>query len=269
MGATILDGLTHGPLRLPRAIVGGTAAWLTEIGGGSAADQTFDSFTATAQRIQASTTISRQLTVQSSPDIEAFIVNDLSTAIGVAVDNAALNGSGTAPTPRGILNYPANAAGAYLYDHRSANVTFGGAATWSKVLAFELALENGLIVNDGTFGYVTDPTVRDKWQQVPRVATYPSYLWENTGDPSDVFGRVNGWHALSSTQLPAGTVIFGKWSEMLICSWIGLDVTVDPFSLAHQSEIRIPRIQARFTAFKEGVAARKLLGRSSVESRLM
>jgi hypothetical protein len=23
-------------------------------------------------------------------------------------------------------------------------------------------------------------------------------------------------------------VIFGKWSEMLICSWIGLDILVDP-----------------------------------------
>jgi HK97 family phage major capsid protein len=239
LGATILEGLTHGPVKFPRAILGGTAAWLTETGTGTAADQNFDAFTATARRIQASTTISRQLIIQSSPDIEAFIVNDLATAIGVAVDNAALNGSGTAPTPKGILNYTANTAGNYTYASRSANVTFGGAATWPKVLAFELALEAGLVTNDGSFGYAVDPTVRDKWQQTVKVSSYPAYLWENTGDPDDVYGRVNGRRALSSTQLPAGAVIFGKWSECLICSWIGLDVMVDAFSLAHLGEVRI------------------------------
>jgi Phage capsid family len=117
-------------------------------------------------------------------------------------------------------------------------VTFGGPATWPNVLAFEKTLEQGLIVNDGTFGWACDPTVRDKWQQAPKVATYPSFLWENTGD-DDTFGRVNGRPALSSTQLPAGQVIFGKWSEMIIATWLALDVLVDPFSLATTAEIRV------------------------------
>ena len=34
-------------------------------------------------------------------------------------------------------------------------------------------------------------------------------------------------------------MIFGKWSEMLICTWLGLDVMVDPFSLAVTGEIRV------------------------------
>jgi capsid protein len=119
---------------------------------------------------------------QSAPDIEDFIANDIATAIGVAVDNAAINGSGTAPQPLGILHYPVNASGAYAYASRSANVTFGGPATWPNVLAFEKILEQGLIVNDGSFGYATDPTVRDKWQQAAKLAGYPSFLWENSGD---------------------------------------------------------------------------------------
>jgi hypothetical protein len=106
------------------------------------------------------------------------------------------------------------------------------------VLAFEKNLEQGLITNDGTFGYATDISVRDKWQQVPKVATYPSFLWENSPD-DDTFGYVNGRHALSSTQLPTGQVIFGRWSDCLICTWLGLDILVDPFSLATQAEIRV------------------------------
>jgi hypothetical protein len=185
--------------------------------------------------------LSRQLVYQSSPDIEAFIANDLANAIAVAVDNAALNGSGVAPQPLGILNYPANPTFSYVYSSRSANVTFGG-PTWANVLLFEKNVELANVVNDGTFGYVTDPLCRDKWQQqtkTPGATQYPVYLWENTSDPGDPFGRVNGRRAISSTQIQGSKVIFGKWSEMLICTWLGLDVHVDPFSLAVTGEIRV------------------------------
>ena len=117
-------------------------------------------------------------------------------------------------------------------------MTFGGAATWPNVLAFEKILEQGLITNDGTFGWAVDPTVRDRWQQEPKLAGYPEFLWENTDD-DDTFGRVNGRRAISSTQLPAGQVVFGKWSEMLICTWVGLEILVDPYSLATTAEIRV------------------------------
>jgi Phage capsid family len=104
LGATLLDGLTGGNLKLPRTTVGGIASWLPETGGGTDTTQSLDSFTAIPKRIQGSTAISRQLVYQSSPDIEGFVANDLANAIGVAVDNAAINGTGTAPQPLGILN---------------------------------------------------------------------------------------------------------------------------------------------------------------------
>jgi hypothetical protein len=238
LGATIIDGLTGGNLRLPRATVGAIASWLPETGGGTDSDQTLDSFTVVPKRTSGSTVISRQLVYQSSPDIEDFVANDIANSIAVAVDNTAINGSGTAPQPLGILHYPVNASGSYTYASRSANVTFGGPATWPNVLAFEKILEQGLIVNDGTFGWATDPTVRDKWQQVPNVATYPEFLWSQPDD-DDTFGRVNGRRAISSTQVPPGQVILGKWSEMIIASSVGVEIFVDPFTLATQAEIGV------------------------------
>jgi hypothetical protein len=239
LGAQLIGGLTNGNVKLPRAILGTTASWLNEIGGGADADPNFDSIVISPKRIQGSTVLSRQLVYQSSVDIEAFIANDLATAIATAVDAAALSGTGVAPQPLGILNYPANMPLSYAYDHRSANVTFGGPSTWANVLLFEKNVELGNVVNDGTFGYATDPLCRDKWQQVPKVATFPSFLWENTADPADPFGRVNGRRSIASTQIPGSKVIFGKWSEMLICTWLGADVMVDPFSLAVTGEIRV------------------------------
>src|SRR6516164_1834343 len=256
LGAQLIDGLVGsnlGNLKLPRATGTGGASWQPETGAAADADPSFDYISLIPKRITGSTVLSRQLILQSSPDIEAFVANDLATAIGVAVDNAALNGTGTAPQPLGILHYPVNASGSYTYASRSANVTFGGAATWASVLAFEKILEQGLIVNDGTFGYATDPTVRDKWQQVPKVATYPEFLWSQPDD-DDTFGRVNGRRAISSTQLPAGQVILVKCSEMIIASWIGVEILVDPYSLATQAEIRVRSTLLADIAFRYPLA---------------
>jgi HK97 family phage major capsid protein len=77
---------------------------LPETGPGTDTDQSFDSFTIIPKRISGSTVVSRQLVYQSSPDIEAFISNDIATAIAVAVDNAAINGTGTAPHYRPVLS---------------------------------------------------------------------------------------------------------------------------------------------------------------------
>ena len=126
-------------------------------------------------------------------------------------------------------------------------------STWPNVLLFEKILEQGLITNDGSFGRAVDPTVRDKWQQAPKVAGYPSFLWENTDD-DDTFGRVNGRRAISSTQLPAGQVILGKWSEMIIASWVGVEILVDPFTLASQAEIRVRSTLLADIAFRYPLA---------------
>jgi hypothetical protein len=50
--------------------------------------------------------------------------------------------------------------------------------TWAHVLQFEKTLEQGLVANDGSYGWAVDPTVRDKWQQAAKVAGYPVFLWE-------------------------------------------------------------------------------------------
>ena len=109
LGCRLIDGLVSGQLgdlKLPWATGGAIAQWLPETGGGTDTDQNFDSITLSPKRITGSTVLSRQLILQSSPDIEEFVKNDLSAAIAVAVDDAALNGSGTVPQPLGILNVP-------------------------------------------------------------------------------------------------------------------------------------------------------------------
>jgi len=192
----------------------------------------------TPSRIAASTNISTWLVKVSAPDIERAVVNDLSAAIATEVDRVALNGSGVSPEPLGLLNLPVNPAGQYAYSARSPNVTFGGPASWAAVLAFEDELDgHALVHNDGTYGWAAAPDVRLKWQGAPKVATYPEFLW--TQPDSEIDGRIAGRKAVSSSQLPAGKIIFGRWSDVLLASWMGIEIQSDPYSLATQGEIVI------------------------------
>ena len=234
-GCTLLDGLTGGNLSLPRAIGTAGAGWSGETGAIPTADQALDSITLSPKLVSGATIVSTQLLRQSSPSIEAFVIRDISDAIGTLVDNAALNGAGTATVPKGIMSYAANAVGSYAYGLRAANQNFGGPATFASILGFEKTLEDGRIFNDSTFAYVSSSATRTKLQQATKVATYPSFLWEQENDELD--GRMNGRRAVSSAQVTGDIMILGKFSEMLIGTWLALDVIVNSHTRAHQAEV--------------------------------
>jgi hypothetical protein len=54
--------------------------------------------------------------------------------------------------------------------------------------------------NDGTYGWCASPDVRTKWMAAPKVATYPSFLWEQPD--TEIDGRVAGRKALAVRTCP-------------------------------------------------------------------
>jgi len=103
------------------------------------------------------------------------------------------------------------------------------------VLQFEATLDGGAQVdNDGSCGWAAAPDVRTKWMQVPKVAAYPEFLWSQPD--TEIDGRVAGRKAVSTSQMPAGGVIFGRWSDAMIASWAGAEILVNPFVRAIQAE---------------------------------
>jgi hypothetical protein len=238
LGATLLNDLTGGQWKLPRATGTGGASWLGETGVASTAEASFDQISLTASRISSNSIVSKQLVDQSQPDIEQFLIDELSTAIATEVDRCVLNGSGVAPQPLGILNLPVNSAGQYNYSSRSPDIVFGGPASWGSVLKFESTLDDGAqIHNDGSYGWCAAGDVRTKWMQAAKVATYPEFLW--TQPDNEIDGRVAGRKAVNTSQLPAGKVIFGRWSDVLIGTWAGAEILVNPYLKAIYAEYMI------------------------------
>jgi hypothetical protein len=235
---TLLDNISGGNLLLPRATATADAGWYGELGPIPPADQAFDSISMSPKLIAGQTIVSNQLIRQSSPSIEAFVIRDISDAIAVQIDKAALFGAGSATVPKGIMSYSANAPGASAYGLRAPSVTWCGPSSWAGILQMEKNLEDCRIQNDGSYALVSSPATRTKWQAAPKVAgTGYQFLWEQENDEQD--GRVNGRKAVSSAQMTGDIVLLGKFSEMIIGTWIGVEINLNSHTRAQQAETAI------------------------------
>jgi HK97 family phage major capsid protein len=236
-GATQIANI-RGDISIPRGTAANVATWAAENAQINRTAPVFDAVNPQPRRLGITTAYSKQLLAQSTLDIDNIIKDDMLRVIGIGVDSAALNGAGAASNmPTGILTLSANAVGAYNYNLRSPNQTFAGPATYASLMNFAGAIEDGNFENDGTFCFVTTPKVKARWKVIPMAVNYPKYLWQGRHDVCD--GQFRGYVTkLLDTPLVNG-VLFGKFSEMVVCQWSGLDLVTDPYSLADFFQIRV------------------------------
>ena len=258
MGARLMTGL-NGNVAIPRQSGGATAYWVAENGAITESGQTFDQVTMSPKTIGALTDISRRLLLQSSVDVEALVRDDLATTIALALDLAAINGSGSSNQPTGILNTSGigDVAGG----------TNGLAPTFAHMVELEtdVATANADI---GALGYLTNAKVRGKLKQTEKASSTGQFVWDGNG--------VNGYNAMVSNQVPStldkGTstgvcsaIIFGNWNDLIVGQWgAGIDVMVDPYTGGAAGTVRVRAMQdvdiavrhaASFSAMQDALTA--------------
>lgn len=258
MGARVLTGLS-GPLEIARKNARGSAVWAGEVDASTETNMTLDKITLTPKRLTAWTPFSKQLLLQSSFDVEMMVREDLTEALAIALDLAAINGSGTGNVPKGILNY--SGIGSVV------GGTNGAAVAWPFFTRLETALATANAPMS-SLGYLTTPGVRGKAKETEKVAGSGRFIWEDTNQ-----NTVNGYPVGISTQVPSnltkGTataichaIIFGDWRELIIGVWGGLDLTVDNITLASQASVKVTvhswsdialRHDASFAAMKDAL----------------
>lgn len=91
-------------LVLARLATGSTAAWKAENAAISASDQAWERVELKAKVVVVEQLMSRELFEDISPEGQRAIEHEIAQAIALKLDLAALEGSGTAPEPRGIAN---------------------------------------------------------------------------------------------------------------------------------------------------------------------
>ncbi len=225
LGARQLSGLV-GNVAIPRVTGGATAYWLSETGDATPSDQAFGQLGLTPHRLVGDTAYTKELLMQSSIPVESFIKDDLMRVLAIALDLAAINGSGSNGQPTGILNTTGIGA-----------VTFGAAATWAKIVDFETQVADAN-ADFGALAYITTPSVRGKWKTATKIESsqYSDFLW---GKGDGEFGEVNGYKAGVSKQVPGNKVLYGNFADLILASWAGMDVVVDPYTLKKSGQIEI------------------------------
>lgn len=182
------------------------------------------------KRLSAYVDISKQLLVQENRSVEGLIRQLLavaiaqkieSTAFGVALDPADPN------VPTGLF---------------AGTVSNLGAMSWANVVSMETAADT----NNALFGnlaYVLHPSL---------VGIAKTKVKDSSGAGGFIFGNegagfLNGYKALRTNNIPTGLaaakdehgIVFGNWADYFLGQWGGLDITVDPFTLARQAMVRL------------------------------
>jgi HK97 family phage major capsid protein/HK97 family phage prohead protease len=244
LGATILSGL-EGNIDIPRqASVAGTA-WVGESALIPQGESTFDKISLSPKTVATRSIYTRNMLLQSSIDIEAFIRQDLVTGLSLEIDRAAINGNGIGGQPLGIVNYPG--VGAVVI---GAN---GGAPTWQNIVDLESRVATADALN-GTCYYLTNCKVRGKLKTTEKANATGMFIWENDRNMGNM-GSVNGYGAAVTNQVPGnltkgtGTnlsiAIFGDFSSVIIGEWGILDLLPNPFGTGYeQGNVQVRAMQS-------------------------
>ncbi|MBT7834514.1 MAG: phage major capsid protein [Rhodospirillaceae bacterium] len=234
LGATFLADL-DGDVSIPKMTAGATASWVAEGSAASESTPTFTNITMSPKTVSARVSYTRQMLRQASPDIENLLRRDLVRQIAVAVDTAALNGSGSSNQPTGVLNV--SGIGSVALGTNGAAPTYAMLPSLEK----EIAIDNAL---RGSLAFCTDPKVISKLRTTAKQSSGVEGNFVMNDD-----GRLAGYRVGVTNSMPSNltkgsgsalsALIFGNWSDLLIGEWGAIDLLVDPYTNADSGQVRV------------------------------
>ena len=238
LGVRMLTGL-QGQIAIPKLSGAATAYWVAENTAPTESQQTVGQVTMSPKTVGAFTDISRRLINQSSLDVESMVQNDIATVLGLAIQQAAISGTGASNQPSGLLQ---------LVTPGVLGGTNGLAPTWAHQVALEtaVAVANADVSN---MAYLTNAKVRGKLKSTEKATgTTGNFIWSEGATP------INGYQAAITNAVPSNLVkgtsgaacsaiIFGNFSDLLIGMWGGLDLMVDPYTGSTAGTVRVVALQ--------------------------
>lgn len=213
MGATVLRGLT-GFLDLPNLAESGTATWVAENGNATRSAATFEKVSMAPKTVTAEYRLSRRLMLQSNTAIEDLLRRDLGFLLAQELDRAAINGSGVAPEPRGILNTPGVEA-------------VGTAPVYFADTTADLIAKLELDDVTGTAAFLTNPVVMNRVRKskdaddhvIPIAEMFHNSRVEVSNQVPSNIGETEDKSAL----------IYGQWGELYLGYWSAVDILINPY----------------------------------------
>lgn len=229
LGARYLTGLV-GNIDIPRQVSQTATQWVGESGAPAQAEATFDKVSLRPKTIAALSRMSRLMLLQSTPAIEMLARQDLMAVIALAIDLAALSGSGSGNTPTGVINSAGVAS--IVGGANGANLSFDHIIQLKYATKFANAPQGsaGYALNSKAIGYLST-----------QKATTGQYLWDpqgglTAGSPDRLKGSPYAESQQLRSNLTKGTsagvcseAIYGNWQELFIGQWGVTELALNPY----------------------------------------
>lgn len=215
-GATVMQGLV-GDVNIPE-LVAATCAWKGEVAAGATgvnATKGLGGITLTPKRLTCFVDISKQLLLQDTNSIETALRNDISRAVMEKLEGTVLgNAAGSTTQPAGIFNGV------------SAQTT---ALDYAQIAKSEESLDTNNI--GGEIAYIVAPNSKRELRTTAKGSNTGGFIMED--------GEIDGAKVFVSSQCVSKGVAVGRWSDMVIGQWGGIDILVDPYTQAASGLVRL------------------------------
>ena len=232
VGVTELNGL-NGKVSIPGSDAGSTAYWVAENGAVTESDQTFIARSLDGKTCGAMTDVARNLMLQSSIDVEAFVRNDIAKSLALEIENKGLVGNGTGNAPIGVYNTTG-----------VGGTTINGANNpdWGDIVD----IWNGVASNNalrGNLNWVGAGTISANMMKAFRNGTGSDRpILDDIAGPDGNASLMTHPYYISENNVEAGKSLltFGDWSALVMGSWgNGLDLVVDPYTNSNTGATRV------------------------------
>jgi len=238
LGTRMLTGL-QGNVAIPKQSASASAFWVAENSAPTESQQTIAQVTMSPKTVGAFTDVSRRLLLQSSIDVENMVQTDLAAILGLAIQQAAINGSGASNQPTGLLTAITSTV---------IGGTNGLAPTWQNIIDLETGVAQAN-ADVGSMAYLTNAKVRGRLKTVQKFSgTNGMPVWDGGENP------VNGYRAAVTNGVPSnltkGTssgvcsaIIFGNFADLVIGLWGATDIIIDPYTGSTAGTLRTVVLQ--------------------------
>lgn len=223
LGARVLDGNMGFPLYIPRLSSSISAAWVAENGTIPSSDVGFDQMELRPRELAAISKLSMKLVQNSSPAADAIVREDFVRQFAVAVDEAAMNGTGN-QQPIGVTQ----TAGVQAHSFAGSVLSYPGLVN----MMFKLASANA---DFGKLGWAMNTDIARRIQTIGSETTgtgegstkiEPARAIFSEAPLSRLLGKPfeTTANAAAMPTTGAGAIVYGNWDDLMLAYWKNLEL---------------------------------------------
>lgn len=222
---TPLGGLV-GTMDIPGDASGTNAYWIDEDDEAGKTVPESRLISLAPKTLAAFSEMTRKMLRQGSRDMELWLRRHLASGMGTKVDDTGFYGAGTATEPLGLKNI----AGINAVPFAAVQPTFEELVQMET----EVSSDNADVMS---MAYIGNAAFRGHAKTTEKFAgSNGATIWEPGG-------TVNGYRSEITNQVVTGDVFHGNFADMLVASWGGLDVIVDPYTESRRGRLRVTMFQ--------------------------